>query len=192
MVLHKGTAATYTGPGNPNWVKITAVGGGGSASGGVGSRSTGGSGAGVAIKWLTMTAGQTLIYTVGGAAADSTVSSGTLTLAANIVGGGGVSGGATAFGATITTGSQGGTATGGDINIQGGNSQASYGTSTTVATNFSGGGGDCPGFGTGGSPVALANAIGQAGTGFGAGAGGAINNASTATGRSGVIIFEAM
>ena len=179
----------YTAPANTQWVKVTCVGSGGQVSGATGRRSTGAGSGGVAIKWLAMTAGQTLTYLLlGGGAA--TVSSGTLTIT-TITGGAGGAGTTTVYANSTTTGPAGGTASGGDINIVGGSGGNSYGSGTTIATNFSGAGGNCPGFGSGGSAVGSTASNGNGGTGYGGGAGGVHGTNSTTSGAQGVIIFEA-
>jgi hypothetical protein len=191
QVYTNATGATYTAPANTQWVKVTVVGPGGNGGNGTSARGTGGSAGGVAIKWLAMTAGQTLTYTVstaGGTA--STVSSGTLTIT-TITANSGSNGTATAYANSSTAGPTGGTATNGDVNITGGSGGNSYGSSTTVATNFSGKGGDCPGFGSGGGSYGSSATAGQAGVGYGAGGGGSHGTSSTATGAGGIIIFEA-
>lgn len=190
-VYTTGTAQTYTAPANTQWVKVTVVGPGGNGGASATGRATGGGGGGVAYKWLSMTAGQTLTYTVGTASGTaSTVSSGTLVIT-TISAGSGANGTATAYAASQTAGGAGGTTTGGDINITGGQGGYSYGSSTTITTNFSGKGGDCPGFGSGGPALAFIATAGVQGNGYGAGGGGAIGNATTAAGRGGIIIFEA-
>jgi len=186
-----GTAQTYTAPSNTQWVKVTVVGPGGNGGAATGQRATGGGGGGVAIKWLSMTAGQTLVYTVGTASGTaSTVASGTLTIT-TITANSGTNGAGTAYAASITAGGAGGTATNGDVNITGGQGGYSYGSGTTVTTNFGGKGGDCPGFGSGGPALAIVATAGVQGQGFGAGGGGAHGNATSAAGRGGIIIFEA-
>lgn len=190
-VFTTGTAATYTAPASTEWVKVTVVGPGGNGGGAANQRATGGGGGAVAIKWLQMSAGQTLTYTVGTASGTaSTVSSGTLVIT-TISAGSGANGTGTAYAASQTAGAAGGTATGGDINIAGGIGGYSFGSSTTVTTNFSGKGGDCPGFGTGGPALAMVATAGVQGNGYGAGGGGAHGSATTAAGRGGIIIFEA-
>jgi hypothetical protein len=190
-VFSTGTAQTYTAPSNTQFVKVTVVGPGGNGGGAVSQRATGGGGGGVAIKWLSMTAGQTLIYTVGTASGTaSTVASGTLTIA-TITANSGTNGAGTAYAASITAGGAGGTATNGDVNTTGGQGGYSFGSGTTVTTNFGGKGGDCPGFGSGGPNLAMVITAGVQGNGFGAGGGGAHGSATTAAGRGGVIIFEA-
>jgi hypothetical protein len=186
-----GTAATYTAPANTQWVKVTVVGPGGNGGNATTSRATGGSGGGVAIKWLAMTAGQTLTYTVSTASgAASTVSSGTLTIS-TITANSGSNGTTTAYANSSTAGPAGGTATGGDVNITGGSGGNSYGSAATVATNHSGKGGDCPGFGSGGGSYGSTAAAGQNGVGYGAGGGGSHGVSSTPLGAGGIIIFEA-
>jgi hypothetical protein len=186
-----GTAQTYTAPANTQWVKVTVVGPGGNGGGAANQRATGGGGGGVAIKWLSMTAGQTLTYTVGTASGTaSTVSSGTLSIT-TITANSGSNGTGTAYALSQTAGAAGGTATNGDVNITGGQGGYSYGSSTTVTTNFSGKGGDCAGFGSGGPALAMVATAGVQGNGFGAGGGGAHGNNTAANGRGGVIIFEA-
>jgi hypothetical protein len=190
-VFTTGTAATYTAPASTEWVKVTVVGPGGNGGGATNQRATGGGGGAVAIKWLQMSAGQTLTYTVGTASGTaSTVSSGTLAIT-TISAGSGANGAGTAYAASQTAGAAGGTATGGDINIAGGIGGYSFGSSTTVTTNFSGKGGDCPGFGTGGPALAMVATAGVQGNGYGAGGGGAHGSNTTAAGRGGIIIFEA-
>jgi len=186
-----GAAQTYTAPANTQWVKVTVVGPGGNGGGAANQRATGGGGGGMAIKWLSMTAGQTLVYTVGTASGTaSTVASGTLTIT-TITANSGTNGAGTAYALSQTAGGAGGAATNGDVNITGGQGGYSFGSSTTVSTNFSGKGGDCPNFGSGGPALAMVATAGVQGQGFGAGGGGAHGNATTAAGRGGVIIFEA-
>jgi len=190
-VFTSGIAATYTAPTNTQWVKVTVVGPGGNGGNATSARATGGSAGGVAIKWLAMTAGQTLTYTVGTATSvNSTVSSGTLTIT-TITANSGSNGTTTAYANSSTAGPTGGTATGGDINITGGSGGNSYGSSATVANNFSGKGGDCPGFGSGGGSYGSSATAGQAGVGYGAGGGGSHGVSSTPLGAGGIIIFEA-
>jgi hypothetical protein len=189
-VFTSGTAATYTAPANTQWVKVTVVGPGGNGAGASGARATGGGGGAVAIKGLAMTTGQTLTYTVGTPGTASTVSSGTLTIS-TITANSGSNGTTTAYAASFTTGPAGGAATGGDVNITGGLGGNSYGSGTTVGTNFSGKGGDCPGFGSGGAAVGCVATTGLVGQGYGAGAGSSLGTATNPSGRDGIIIFEA-
>jgi hypothetical protein len=190
QVFTSGTAATYTAPANTQWVKVTVVGGGGAGGALVSTKGSGGGGGGVAIKSLAMTAGQTLIYTVGGAGVSSTVVSGTLTIT-SIVGGLGAGGVNYTYGASTGVGGGGGTATGGDLNITGGAGGSAYGSSTSITTQISGAGGNCPGFGSGGGAVGGAITAGLNGSGYGGGGGGSIGSATAGSGASGVVIFEA-
>jgi len=190
-VFTSGSAQTYTAPANTQWVKVTVVGPGGNGGGANNQRATGGGGGAVALKWLTMNAGQTLTYTVGTSSGTaSSVSSGTLSIT-TISAGSGSNGAGTAYANSITAGPVGGTATGGDVNINGGRGGHSFGSGTTVGTNFSGKGGDCPGFGSGGPNLGLVATAGIAGAGFGAGGGGSHGNNTAASGTGGIIIFEA-
>jgi hypothetical protein len=184
-------SGTYTAPANTQWVKITVVGPGAAGGFGLSRRGSGGGAGGVAIKWVAMTAGQTLLYQLGTAQLfDSTVSSGTLSIS-TITGGYALPGSSTTYAASATTGGVGGAASGGDINITGGQGGASYGASTSVTTNMSGGGGNCPGFGSGGSVVGGAIANGLDPTGYGAGGGGAVGSVTAGIAGSPIIIFEA-
>jgi hypothetical protein len=191
QVFTFGSAQTYTAPTNTQWVKVTVVGGGGNGSGTTSQRGSGGGAGGIAIKWLAMTAGQTLTYSVSASSATtSTVSSGTLTIT-TITANAGINGSSTAYAASATSGGAGGSASGGDININGVSGGTSYGSSTAVATQVSGVGGNCPGFGSGGTNTAAAISGGGNGIGYGSGGGGSIGNNFFGTGAGGIIIFEA-
>jgi hypothetical protein len=190
QIFTSGTG-TYTAPANTQWVKVTCVGPGGNGGAAVSAKGTGGGGGAVVIKWLAMTAGQTLSYTVGTTGSSSFVQSGTLTITALQAGSGSSGGTATYAVGTAFGGSSGGVALGGDLNITGGNGGYSWGASTAIATQVSGCGGNCPGFGSGGSAVAGAIYAGNNGNGYGGGGGGSIGSATAGTGASGVIIFEA-
>ena len=189
-VFTSGTG-TYTAPANTQWVKVTCVGPGGNGGAAVSAKGSGGGGGAVVIKWLAMTAGQTLSYTVGTAGSSSLVQSGTLIITILQAGSGSSGGTATYAVGTGFTGSSGGVALGGDLNITGGNGGYSWGASTAIATQVSGCGGNCPGFGSGGSAVAGAIYAGNNGNGYGGGGGGSIGSATAGTGAPGVIIFEA-
>ena len=184
-----GTAATYTVPAGCTQLKITVQGPGGTGGASATGRATGGSAGSTCIKWLTVTPGGTLTYTVGTAAGTaSTVSSGTITIT-TISAGSGTNGTSTAYAASLTAGTTGGAATGGDINIVGMRGGNSYGSSTTITTNFSGAGGNSP-FGAGGQALSMVATAGQAATGFGGGGGGAHGNATGGAATGGIIIFE--
>jgi len=189
-VFTSGTSATYTAPANTQWLKITAVGKGANGGGTTSQRGSGGGAGGIAIKWLAITAGQTLTYTVNAASLPNFVTSGTYTLAADIAGYGGFAGTSVAYAASFTAGGAGGSASGGDINLYGGKGGSAFGTSTAVTTQQSGFGGSNM-FGAGGSAVGMAINAGVDGTGYGAGGGGSIGSTTVGLGTNGVIIFEA-
>jgi hypothetical protein len=189
-VFTSGTSATYTAPANTQWVKITVVGKGGNGGGTTSQRGSGGGAGGIAIKWLAITAGQTLIYTVNNVSFPNFVTSGTYTLASDITGYGGTAGTSVAYAASFTAGGLGGTATGGDINIRGGYGGSAFGTSTAVTTQQSGFGGSNM-FGAGGYAVGVAINAGVDGLGYGVGGGGSIGSTTVGLGTNGVIIFEA-
>jgi hypothetical protein len=184
-------SGTYTAPANTQWVKITVVGPGAEGGFGLSRRCSGGGAGGVAIKWVAMTAGQTLNYQSGQPQLfNSTVTSGTLSIS-TITGGYALPGVSTPYAAGVTAGGVGGAASGGDINITGGQGGASYGASTSVTTNMSGGGGNCPGFGSGGSVVGGAISAGLNPTGYGGGGGGAVGSVTAGSAGLPIIIFEA-
>jgi hypothetical protein len=189
-IFTSGTAATYTAPANTQWVKITVVGKGGNGGGTTSQRGSGGGAGGIAIKWLAITAGQTLIYTVNNVSFPNFVTSGTYTLASDITSYGGTAGTSVAYAASFTAGGLGGLAGGGDINIRGGYGGSAFGTSTAVTTQQSGFGGSNM-FGAGGYAVGMAINAGVEGQGYGAGGGGSIGSTTVGLGTNGVIIFEA-
>jgi len=189
-IFTSGTSATYTAPANTQWLKITVVGKGGNGGGTTSQRGSGGGAGGVAIKWLAITAGQTLTYTVNAASLPNFVTSGTYTLASDITGSGGTAGTSVAYAASFTAGGLGGAATGGDVNIRGGYGGSAFGTSTAVGTQQSGFGGSNM-FGAGGYAVGMAINAGVDGLGYGAGGGGSIGSTTVGLGTNGVIIFEA-
>jgi hypothetical protein len=113
VVLTSGTS--YTIPAGVTRIKATVVGGGGGLSSSFPS-GTGGGGGGTAIRYFTVTPGSTITYAVGALGGtgsnggDSSVTVGGTT----ITGGGG-----TVSSSSASTFSAGGTATNGDLNIQG-------------------------------------------------------------------------
>jgi hypothetical protein len=186
-VFTTGSAQTYTVPAGVTRVKVTVQGPGGTGGGtGTTNRATGGSAGGTAIKWLTVTPGDTMTYTVGTATGtNSTV----VYSAVTYTGASGSAGTTTAYAASQTAGPAGGAATNGDINITGQSGGTSYGTGTTLATNFSGQGGNSQ-FGQGGQMSAITAVAGKAAVGHGAGGGGSIGNATGGAASGGIIIFE--
>lgn len=174
--------SAWTIPAGITKCKVTVVGGGGNGGTGGGpscgsyySPGGGGGGGGTAIKFLSgLTPGNTLNCTIGGASGNSTLTSGTQTIA-TITGGGGGNGGALAAGG-------GGSASGGDINITGSAGQNSvFGNGATYSRSGSGGSSTHGGGGVAGSGVG-----GQ----YGGGGGGGNLNSTGGAGTQGVIIIE--
>lgn len=177
------SSGTFTIPSGVTKVKVTVVGGGGGSAGSVsGNTGSGGGGGGTAIKWLSsLTPGNTLSVTVGGggsagsnapgnggAGGNSSVSSGTQTISTITGNGGGA-------GLAGGTPANGGTASGGDLNIQGEGQEFGRGGasmfSTTVTRGQSGSAVAGQIYGGGASSVTSAEATG-------------------AVGAAGVVIFE--
>ena len=166
VVLEAGTSGNWTVPDDCYGIRVTCVGGGGGATRGPTS-SIGGAGAVVIANILDLTPGSTIAYSVGS-------------------GGAGVDGGDTTFGALSAGGGKeafsgnldnGGTASGGDINIDGQDGR--------LISNIAFGGSTM--FGQGG----VANDGFEDGHGYGSGAaaqgsGGVVN----VNGGPGVIIIE--
>ncbi len=169
-------------------------GGGGGATGGSGTSSAGAGGGGGGYAKKTFTAAQI------GVSQTVTIGAGGVGVSGNSTGG---TGGTTTFGALLTAtggfggggsnastvagipaaGGAGGTASGGDINVKGGNGFASF-LLGGAAGGLSGQGGNTI-YGAGGYPSGPVGA-GNEGSGYGGGAsGGASNTASTATGATG-------
>ena len=172
---------TFTAP-KAGTYKITVVGGGGAGGGGNNSEYSGGGGAGgLAIKYATLTNGETVTVTVG--SAGSTSSFGTY---ASATGG---SAGANGDDATVYsgTGGAGGTATGGDINVPG---ETGWYSSSACS-----GRGAHSMFGTGGQVLPRNNeSDGNSATGYGAGGGGSFSDDSSyhagGAGVAGIVIVE--
>jgi hypothetical protein len=172
-VLTSGSG-TWTIPAGVTKVKVTVVGGGGNSSGGLyGYSVSGGAGGGTAIKWLSgLTPGKTLDYTVGAATAASQVVTGasngqTITSIVGSAGSAGTSGGSGS--------GDGGSASGGDLNIAG---QRALGLSADGAV-----------YGGGSHFAAAQFNVNTAGNIPGGGAG-PQSSGSTISGARGVIIFE--
>jgi len=165
---------TFTIPTGVTALKVTVTGGGGNGyvAGGLG---YGGGAGGTAIAYLTgLTSGNTLSVTVGGAAGNSTVSSGTQSIS-TITGGGGANSSSSGAGG-------GGSASGGTINIGGGGGQVGGGTDT-----FGGVGGNS--FFGGGGAGQYVNRTPVNASGYGGG-GGSNGSGSAGSGYQGVVIFE--
>jgi len=184
-------SGVYTAPSNTQWVKITVVGFGGTGGASTGLRGSGGGSGGVAIKWLSMSAGQTLNYSAAsGSGNGSSVSSGSLSIT-TISANNGSDGATSAYGASKVFGGAGGTASGGDINISGIGGSPAYGSSTALSTQVGGSGGSCPGWGIGGYGFGGGTQDGIGGFGYGAGGSGALNSTAPGYGANSIIIFEA-
>lgn len=198
---------TFTIPTGITALKITVCGGGAGGHSGYG---TSGSGAGVAVKWLTgLTSGNTLTVTIGAGGAgrtsggfplngggNSTVTSGTQSI--STITGGGALGGLDNWGSAVY-GNYGGTASGGDLNYNGGpsfstidgayfsNSGGAGGfASSIVRSNVQNGVGGMLG-GTSGSNI---NGSVVVATGFGNGGVGQFSSAAQGNGSAGAVIFE--
>jgi len=166
---------TFTIPTGVTAIKLTVVGGGGAggsyAVDGCGNQyfGVGGGGGGAAIKFLTsLTSGNTLAVTIGGAAGTSSVASGTQTIT-TVSATGGSNGG-------NTNGVSGGIGSNGDLNIGGGGT--AIGTSAGAASIFGGGGA-----GGGGA----SGPSGSSGRAYGGGGGG---GSSGGAGAAGVVMIE--
>ena len=177
-VLTSGTSATWTIPAGVTKVRVTVVGGGGS---GGGSNGGGGGAGGTAIKILTsLTPGNTLLYTVGGAGATSQVASGTQSITTISATGG--SAGQGGGGATVN-GGNGGIGSNGDLNFAGQGGGGS-GLNSLDSERLGGAGGSSY---FGGGAAGVSNSNGNAGRAYGGGGGG---GGSGGGGNAGVVIFE--
>lgn len=192
------SSGTWTKGANTKYILVQGVGGGGGGSrrpaGGT-AIYDGGAGGGFFQRFIDVTSVTTVTVTIGAAGSGGNGPSGTAP----------TSGGNTSFGVYATgnggeaaadasseSTAQGGTATGGDINIQGGGGSA--GCDTTICA--AGGGGDSF-FGFGGAPKNAASANGNPGNGFGSGGGGANGQAggggassSGGDGAAGLVIVQ--
>ena len=186
---------TFTIPTGVTALKVTVVGGGGGSGNAVAGACSdgvtgGGSGAGTAISYLTgLTPGNTITVTVGAGGGiasnggNSTITSGTQSVT-TITGGGGL-GSPNRTNDRESVGRVGGTATGGQINING----------QTTARPLDGINGMGTGslYGFGGIRTTVGAGAGVQGTGFGSGASGAYASPASqsgASGRAGIVIFE--
>ena len=183
------SSGTWTRPSGITKVLMEVQGAGGSGSGSVnGENAQGGGGGGYAKKFLNVSSISTATITVGTGGAGVVGSSGTN---AGIIGGasswadgtntitgnGGAAGQTTADTPTV-----GGTATNGDINIQGG-----YGNSRFSGTGPFFGGSSMLGFGDMGKATGRTT-VAQNPVGYGAGSGGAFNTGSSQAGGAGIVI----
>lgn len=170
------SSGTWTKPSGCTKVKVFVTGGGGGGHTATGTDgASGGSAGGTAIEYIDVTSVSSVSVTVGSGGA----------AAAN--------GGASSFGAYCTgngglaginddaPGPAGGTASGGDINIQGGDGPtptASY-LATSGGTSYWGGGG-----------AGERGANGSSGKAYGSGGGGGSSGGSGASGKSGIVVVE--
>lgn len=181
---------TWTKPVGINLIKVTVIGGGG-GGGGTGSldnSASSGAGGGSAIKLIDVTPISSAAVTVGtggagGVAGDNNGASGTTSSFGTFCSGtGGIGGSANGF-----QPSQGGTATGGDLNIKGG-----FGTNGSMnghQDSLGQGGNTLLGFGG----AAPRNAIGYIPTGYGSGGGGSGSFNTAFPGRAGadgIVVVE--
>ncbi|MCW5118609.1 hypothetical protein B7L17_011630 [Burkholderia cenocepacia] len=190
------SSGTFTVPANVTNLKVTLI-GGGASGGGCFSASTyanaaggGGGAGGIAIGWFAVTPGQSIPYTIGaggppvsnGSSFGGTSSISLFGLTAN-------GGNPSTLSNSSSPGGSGGTASGGQINIQGSSGTDGQNVSAFV---FGGKGGDGM-FGGGGR---AGSGAGTGGNAPGAGGGGAYDLGASNTaksggaGYSGAVIFE--
>ena len=182
------SSGTWTRPSGITKVLMEVQGAGGSGSGSVnGENAQGGGGGGYAKKFLNVSSISTATITVGTGGAGVVGSSGTN---AGIIGGASswadgtntITGNGGGAGQTTNdTPTVGGTATNGDINIQGGDGLSRYN-----ADQFTGGG-SMLGFGGMGKTINKTT-VARPPRGYGAGSGGAYNTGSSETGGAGIVI----
>lgn len=190
------SSGTFTIPSGVTKLKITVVGGGGGGGGGLSSGTfapgNGGGGGGASITYLSsLTSGNTIGVTVGAAGAGgaaatsgtaggtSSVQSGTETITTrSATGGGGGTAGLTATG-------EGGTGSGGTINLGG-----SDGFQASALDGQAAGGNGGNSMLGGGGRGARGGGANRAGKNYGGGGGGGWTNSSGSSGAAGVIIFE--
>jgi hypothetical protein len=201
-VLTTPGVTTFTVPTLTTTVFIKMWGAGGGSGGGTttagGSGAGGGGGGGYLEKTLTVNGGDTLTCTVGiggaGGVGDTVGSPGTAsTIVYNAVtytAGGGLGGTQGSISAGFHLGGAGGTATNGDVNIQGGTGQAGLDSASTFTSGW-GAGGDAAGGGANGTQALYAFGAGNPGIAPGGGASGA--NTTTAqngaAGGNGMIVL---
>lgn len=192
-VLTSGT--TWTTPSDISTAttfKVTLVGGGGGGAGhsAANEKSGAGGAGGALIKYISgLTASTGYTYAIGAAGAGGTGAANgtaggntTLTIGATTYTGNG--GG---FGTFDNLGGTGGTATNGDINIQG---QNGGGAPSNASSAVSGTMGGSPGFGLGLGGASIITGNGAAATGYGGGGGGGVGSSNGGAGTQGVIIIE--
>lgn len=172
-------SGTYNVPVNVKYIKIRMIGGGGNGGASTAGNASGGGGGGAYVEKIITSPLSSYLYTVGGISSASTFSGGAINLSA----GGGSVGSSPTSGFGAVSGS-GGTASGGDININGQRGGSSGGVASGMFM---------PGYGAnsllGGGGYPGGNNIGTGGnaTGFGSGGGGAGNGGPGGAGTSGYI-----
>ena len=190
--LHIPSAGTYTVLAGITKIVVEVQGAGGSGSRGTtGAKSMGGAGGGYAKKYLDVTVGDTMTVSIGTGGTSREASEGvgvaggfskfeplsmTTPFSPDVVGNGGAGGNNSGFGASYTA--VGGTGTGGDISIQGGNGQP-------AAVGYFAGGSF---LGIAGKNQDATTATEAAGLGYGAGGGGG-HNQNSGVGAPGVVII---
>ena len=187
IVVYTTGANTFTVPNDVTLVKVRMWGAGGGAAGVA--TNAGGSGAGGAYleKYLTVVYGNDLTCTVGAGGTGGNSGSGTNGGSSTITGtaittltaGGGTGG----TNGSPSAPAAGGTATNGDVNMNGGTGGSGVGTNSWIATS----GGNSPMGGTGGGGSANTTTVNGSVPGGGGGAG---INAIGAAGAAGMIIIE--
>lgn len=194
-VLSQGTMSTFLSSGSftvpetattQTKFEITTCGGGGNGGTSTsGNAASGGGAGGCAVKVLSgLTPGQVLTVTVGGATQASSVSGSGFTTIQGNAGADGASG----SGSNGNAGGVGGTASGGDLNHQGGDGGSNKGVS--AGTIFISGEGGASIFGGGGYAGGTGVGTGAAGKALGSGGGGGANGGSGGVGKQGVVIIK--
>jgi len=186
------SSGTWTRPSGITTIKVYVTGGGGGASPVNSDDISGGGGAGAtAIEIIDVTSVSSVAVTVGAGHAGVANNGSNNEAAGNASSFGGYctgGGGYTAGGFWGIAG-RGGTATGGDINIYGGDGQGGAIDQTSPVYEASGTGGGSF-WGQGGRGSTIANASLRAGHAFGSGGGGASVTGTGASGADGIVIVE--
>lgn len=184
-------SGNFTVPANVTKIKVYCTGGGGGGGSAVNpwSAGGGGGGGGTAIKFMTVTPGQVIAYSVGNGGAPGM--NGQNSTFGALIGGGGNAGGQSDT--ASNTAGRGGTASGGDLNING--SPGGGAIYLAGAANIiSSGHGGSSFFGGGASPVTNDYAAGNYGTNYGGGGSGGATSTpdpwSGGSGSAGVIVIE--
>lgn len=185
------SSGTWTKPAGISKIIIRGVGGGGGGGGSVTNNyycSSGGGAAGYFEKLIDVSAiaSETVTIGAGGAGGVGTIGStgGTTSFGSYASSNGGGGG----RGANLSPiGGVGGTATGGDVNAQGGDGTAGAENERSKSKNGDGG---ASFFGGGGTSGANPSDVGQDGKAYGSGGGGGGTSADGGDGKAGIIIVE--